>query len=149
MKLTIVCLLVILCFHYTAVAQKKAVTVDHIAIHVRNLDSSTKFYEKYFHFDTLPNPFPKYPVRWFRINEQTQLHMVQGLDKPVSLPPLSHFCLSISSFDTFVETLVRDNITYYDGLGTPNKMTVRGDGVKQVLFKDPDSYWIEVNNANH
>ena len=38
-------------------------------------------------------------------------------------------------------------ITYSDWPGTPGKINVRADGIKQVFFQDPDGYWIEVNSV--
>ncbi len=38
-------------------------------------------------------------------------------------------------------------IAYSDWPGTPNKVNIRADGMKQVFFQDPDGYWIEVNSV--
>ena len=47
----------------------------------------------------------------------------------------------------FTKLLEKKAITWVDGKGNPNKITTRVDGVLQVFLKDPDGYWIEVNNA--
>jgi hypothetical protein len=38
------------------------------------------------------------------------------------------------------------NINYLDANDKPKTYSIRADGVKQLYFKDPDGYWIEVNN---
>ena len=38
-------------------------------------------------------------------------------------------------------------VLYEDLAGKPQTVQVRVDGVKQIYFKDPDGYWIEVNDA--
>jgi hypothetical protein len=64
-----------------------------------------------------------------------------------------HFKQSDSSglydrHDTFVGMLDKMKVAYSDWPGTPNKVNVRADGMKQVFFQDPDGYWLEVNSVN-
>jgi len=54
--------------------------------------------------------------------------------------------LSNTRFDAFIKTLEAKNITYSDYPGTPNKTTLRAEGINQIYFQDPDGYWIEVNS---
>ena len=37
-------------------------------------------------------------------------------------------------------------LVYSDWPGTPHKINIRADGIKQVFFQDGDGYWIEVNS---
>jgi lactoylglutathione lyase len=88
-------------------------------------------------------------VKWFKIGDHLQLHLVEGLKTPMNLPIMFHISLSVTSVDNFITELKKRSIPYYNGYGEPNKMNLRGDGVKQVLFKDPDGYWLEVNDTVH
>lgn len=43
--------------------------------------------------------------------------------------------------------LVEIKILYSDWPGKPQTVNIRADGIKQVFFRDPDGYWLEVNNV--
>ncbi len=43
--------------------------------------------------------------------------------------------------------LEKENIIYSDWPGTPNKINLRPDGIKQVFFQDHNGYWIEINSV--
>jgi lactoylglutathione lyase len=49
--------------------------------------------------------------------------------------------------DDFIKILKQGKIAFEDWQGKPNSVTLRVDGVKQIYFKDPDGYWIEINDA--
>jgi lactoylglutathione lyase len=38
-------------------------------------------------------------------------------------------------------------VEYENWAGEKNAVTNRVDGVKQIYFRDPDGYWIEINDA--
>lgn len=124
-------------------------TIDHVALLVQNLDSSAVFYTRLFGLPELPNAFPKARVKWYRIGGQVQLHLIEGLQAPVQLPQLAHLCLNVPTVGGFVQKLKQAGIAYYNGVGVPNTITVRGDGVRQVFLQDPNGYWLEANDAAH
>jgi lactoylglutathione lyase len=43
--------------------------------------------------------------------------------------------------------LEKNKIEYENWAGQKMTVTTRVDGVKQIYFKDPDGYWIEINDA--
>jgi lactoylglutathione lyase len=47
----------------------------------------------------------------------------------------------------FIKVLEKNNIGYENWAGEKNAVTNRVDGVKQIYFKDPDGYWVEINDA--
>jgi lactoylglutathione lyase len=130
-------------------AQSSSTTIDHVGLLVSNLDSSVAFYSGLFQLDSLPNPWKGQRVKWFKIGNKIQLHLIEGLKEKIMLPIMTHLSLSLPSLDIIMLKLARLSIPYYNGLGEINKFQVRGDGVKQFLIKDPDGYWIEINNAVH
>ena len=67
----------------------------------------------------------------------------------MKLPIMFHISFSVASVGTFIKELKKGSIPYYNGYGVLNKTDKRADGVTQSLFKDPDGYWLEVNNAVH
>jgi lactoylglutathione lyase len=55
--------------------------------------------------------------------------------------------LSTAHFDAFPKALAALKVPYSDWPGTPQKVNIRADGIKQVYFQDPDGNWIEVNSV--
>jgi lactoylglutathione lyase len=56
--------------------------------------------------------------------------------------------LCVASVEAFMASLDRAHVAYRDMKGV-GKMQTRVDGVKQTYVKDPDGYWIEVNDAKY
>ena len=73
-------------------------------------------------------------------------------EKKVSfcIPVFNHVCFSVKSINDFITRLNKMNIVYFDSQWNRNSITnMRADGVKQIFFRDPDGYVIEVNDAEH
>jgi lactoylglutathione lyase len=51
--------------------------------------------------------------------------------------------------EDFIANLNKNKVSYENWTGEPGKITVRPDGVQQIYFKDPDGYWIEINNDTY
>jgi lactoylglutathione lyase len=47
----------------------------------------------------------------------------------------------------FIAVLNKNHVPFENWAGEKSGFTSRVDGVKQIYFKDPDGYWIEVNDA--
>jgi lactoylglutathione lyase len=47
----------------------------------------------------------------------------------------------------FITRLTKAGIAYEDLKGTPGAITLRPDGIQQIYFRDPDGYWIEMNDV--
>ena len=128
-----------------AYAQKP--TFNHLAIYVTDLEKSSAFYRNVIGLDTMANPFQDNKHVWFVIGEKMELHMIAGATSTTAHPRNNHLCFSVPSVEVFSQKLVRAGIEYENLMGSKNEMTVRPDGVKQIYFKDPDGYWIEINDA--
>lgn len=129
-------------------AQNNSARLDHISLYVGNLDTSTKFYMAILGLDTIPNPLAPYRVKWFRVNDHLELHMVEGLKEKIVLPIMQHTAFTVPSIDKFAAMLKTKSITYYSGFGKPDIIQTRPDGVRQIIFKDPDDNWVEVNERH-
>lgn len=116
---------------------------NHIALYVADLKKSAAFYTDIIGAGIIPDPFHDDRHIWLKIGEHNQLHLIAGSQKPA--PGNMHFAFGVESVDQFADRLTNQSIPYDDGHGSPNKVQLRPDGVKQIYFQDPDGYAIEVN----
>ena len=96
--------------------------------------------------DTIPEPFKDGRHVWFKIGNNLSLHVVQGAKEDVTQYRSTHTCFSVTDIETFIKQLIKEGIPYEDSKGNKSAVTIRADGIKQIYFKDPDGYWIEINN---
>jgi lactoylglutathione lyase len=123
------------------------IVMNHLAFHVSNLAVSTHFYTNIIGLDTIPEPFHDGRHTWLSLGNGSHLHLIQLPGVPVVPGKNTHLCLSIPDVPSFAENLKKLNIAFEDWPGTPLAITTRVDGVHQIYFKDPDGYWIEINDA--
>ena len=129
-----------------AFSQQKP-SLNHIALYVVDLKISTSFYHDIVGLDTIPEPFHDGRHTWFSIGPKSHLHLIQGAKNKTEREKNTHLCFSISSVDAFTAVLKKNNVEYENWAGEKNAVTNRVDGVKQIYFRDPDGYWIEINDA--
>jgi len=123
-----------------------AVSLNHIAVYVSNLEKSTAFYETILNLKQIPEPFHDGKHTWFTIGAAGHLHLVMGEPKEYLRDRNDHICFSVKSVEAFITNLKNHKIEYTNWPGTAKDITVRKDGVKQVYFKDPDGHLIEIND---
>lgn len=141
-------LLIFLVFFGMLQAQETSqFTFNHVALSVKDVDKSAIFYKEVLQLKEITNRTKMDGIRWFSFGEGKELHLVSILKEPVTINKAVHFALSTANFDAFVKTLEAKKITYSNWPGTPNTITMRADGIKQIYFQDPDGYWIEVNST--
>lgn len=126
-----------------------SLTFNHLALSVKDVDRSAEFYEKVLNLHEITKKTKIEGIRWFSIGEGKELHLISILKENVTINKAVHLALTTPDFDAFIETLDNMSITYSDWPGTPQKINIRSDGIKQIYFQDPDGYWIEVNNVAH
>ena len=122
-------------------------TLNHIAIYVTKLQTSTAFYQQIVQLDTIPEPFHDGKHTWFIIGPKSHLHLIEGAATATVHDKHSHLCFSVTSLKSFIEMLDKNNIDYENWAGDKKGVTLRVDAVQQIYFKDPDGYWIEINDA--
>ena len=146
MKQIFLSILLLTIFLGTVQGQTKSPRINHVAFSVLDLKRSTEFYTKIIHLDTIPEPFHDGRHTWLAIGDLAHLHLIQN-PGPIVVPSKNtHLCFTTSSVDDFIKVLKQNNVPYEDWQGKPNAVTLRVDGVKQIYFKDPDGYWIEIND---
>lgn len=141
-------LFAILAMATTASAQKKPV-LNHIALSVVNLEKATAFYRDILSIDTIPEPFHDGKHTWFKISEHGQLHLIQSAPAITPHDKGTHLCFSVPSVDALIKLLDKHKIDFENWAGTGRMPTVRVDGVKQIYLRDPDGYWVEINDDKY
>ena len=124
-------------------------TLNHIAVYVVDLKKSTDFYQQIIQLDTIPEPFHDGRHTWFAIGPLSHLHLIQGAKNISTHEKDNHLCFTISSVTDFIKILNDHKIEYENWPGQKMQVTKRVDGVNQIYFKDPDGYWIEINDAKY
>lgn len=147
--LTLIIGLITIISNHTNAQMKKYPTLNHVAVYIYDLQKSADFYKDIIGLEIIPEPFHDGRHVWFRIGEHSQLHLISGAKSITEHDKDSHLCFSVSSMEDFIASLNKNKISYFNWPGEANKITVRPDGIKQIYFKDPDGYWIEINNDSY
>jgi lactoylglutathione lyase len=123
--------------------------IDHISISVRDLAVSARFYGETLGLAEIENKTRKLTIRWFAFDRDRAIHLITGVDEPApERPMISHFCLSTPNFGHTLKILAERGVKYMSLTREPGRYSLRGDGVRQTYFQDPDNHWIEVCEAN-
>ena len=120
---------------------------NHMALSVKDVDRSADFYKRVLKLQEITNRSKLEGVRWFSLGEGKELHLISIVKENVTINKAVHLALTTTNFDSFIKIIDSLNISYSDWGGTPHKINIRADGIKQVFFQDPDRYWIEVNSV--
>jgi lactoylglutathione lyase len=146
MKKLIIALGVLALAQQESAAQQKA-SLNHIALYVTDLKSSTAFYRDVVGLDTIPEPFHDGRHTWFSIGPKSHLHLIEAGKKRFEQDKNTHLCFTVQDVPTFARILEQSGIGYEDWPGAKGKITTRVDGVHQIYLRDPDGFWLEINDA--
>lgn len=123
--------------------------IDHSSLIVNNLDATADFYANILQLKEIPHPDRAPGFRWFAVQGNSQLHLIYKDTVVMKKHKSMHLCLSTPDLKAFIDHLENNNIEYEDWPGKKGTVTLRSDGVQQIYLRDPEGYWIEVNNAAH
>lgn len=123
-----------------------SVTLDHIALSVKDVDQSAKFYKDVLNLEEITNKTKNEGIRWLSLGDGKELHLVSTIKSEIKINKAVHLALATYDFDMIISKLEDNEIEYSDWPGNLNKINIRADGVKQIYFQDPNGYWIEVNS---
>lgn len=132
----------------TAQLQKNP-TLNHAAVFVHDLPKSADFYKNIIGLKSIAEPFHDGRHEWFSIGPHGQLHLIGGAAAVINHDKDSHLCFTVSSIEDFIKNLDKNKVSFENWTGEANEITIRPDGVQQIYFKDPDGYWIEINNDTY
>lgn len=122
------------------------VKITHIAVYVSDLKQSVAFYTDVLKFQEIDEPFKDGLHAWFDIGNNIQLHIIEAEWHRITINKINHLCFSIPEMGNFIANLKTHQVAFEDWPGEHNKITTRPDGIQQIYLRDPDGYWIEVND---
>ena len=130
----------------TAATPTVTVAVDHVALHVADLDASAAFYSGVFGLQEIPAAAKG--RRWFSLGRGVALHLLGERSAPVADDRSVHIALTSDNLEPILQRLRERRIAWSDFAGYPGAVSAgRSDGVRQIFLRDPDGYWVEVNDA--
>lgn len=142
-------LLTLFLFVATTTAQSFDFAIDHSSLIVNDLKKTGDFYANVLQLKEIPHPTKDPGFRWFQVQGNTQLHLILKDTVVMKKHKSMHLCLSTQKLQALIENLKNNRVEYEDWPGTKNAITLRADGVQQIYLRDPEGYWIEINDAIH
>lgn len=116
----------------------KILALDHVAIHVQDLEASCRFYAEVLLAERLPRPAFSFPGAWFRLGARQELHLIGGRTQEVfSHNRGTHFALETDDLPGWEAHFKKIGFQHQ-----PRKL--RPDGAGQIFLADPDGHVIEL-----
>jgi len=117
----------------------KITQLDHVAIHVADMEASRAFYVDMLGLEELPRPDFDFPGAWYAIGNH-ELHLIGDRNDEVhSHHRGTHFAVAVVDVEAVVAKLESCGIEYLRKL--------RPDGAKQIYIQDPDGHYMEFCQA--
>jgi catechol 2,3-dioxygenase-like lactoylglutathione lyase family enzyme len=112
--------------------------LNHVAIHVADVERSCAFYERALKLERIPRPAFSFPGAWYRLGVDQDLHIIGGRTQPtVSHNRGNHYALLVDDIDAWEQYFREERIEY-----VPRR--IRPDGAYQIYVIDPDGHYIEL-----
>ena len=114
------------------------IQLDHVALHVEDVEKSCEFYDKVLLLESMPRPAFNFPGAWYKLGETQELHLIGDRDQPVHAGTRgNHWALRIHDMDEWEAQFQSLNQPY-----EPRR--TRPDGAYQIYVFDPDGHCIEL-----
>ncbi len=116
----------------------KILELDHVALHVKDLEASCQFYRDVLQLASLPRPAFNFPGAWFRLGVHHELHLIGECTHPIiSHRQGDHFAVGADSLDDWENHFKRIGFTRF-------LRKKRPDGAGQIFLEDPDGHVLEL-----
>ena len=116
----------------------KIFELNHVALHVKDVEKSCEFYSTVLRLERIPRPAFTFPGAWFRLGELQELHLIGERNEPViSHNRGNHFALRTDDLQPWQD--------HFAKLGVEIRGPVRRpDGAMQIFIRDIDGHVIEL-----
>lgn len=112
--------------------------LNHVALHVADVEKSTRFYTTVLRLAPMPRPAFSFPGAWFRFGVDQELHLIgERTDPVISKSRGNHYALMVDDLDAWEQHFRDMSVPYL-----PRR--TRPDGAFQIYVSDPDGYAIEL-----
>jgi catechol 2,3-dioxygenase-like lactoylglutathione lyase family enzyme len=112
--------------------------LDHVALHVADVDRSVAFYRDVLKLQPIPRPAFSFPGAWFRLGTHQELHLIgERQQAVVSHNRGNHYALLVDDLDAWERHLAACGAQFH-----PRRL--RPDGAEQVFVVDPDGHYVEL-----
>lgn len=112
--------------------------LNHVAIHVEDVERSCAFYRDILKLEQIPRPAFTFPGAWFRLGTKQELHIIGNRTDPVfGKSRGNHFALETDDLDAWERHFREAGLSHL-----PRR--TRPDGVWQVFVNDPDGHCVEL-----
>lgn len=116
----------------------RIVELNHVAIHVTDVEKSCDFYANVMRFERMARPAFDFPGAWFRLGTRQELHIIGQRTEPVlSHNRGNHFALQAEDLGPWVEHFTRLGLLMRGPVRRP-------DGATQIFVRDVDGHVIEL-----
>lgn len=122
---------------------------DHYSFIVKDLEKTGAFYKDILKMEEIPHPSATSGFRWFKVNGNSQLHLIGKDSVAMEHSKSVHLCLATRDLDGLIAHLKKNKVPFSDWPGAENEVTLRADGVRQIYIQDPENNWVEINTASH
>lgn len=111
--------------------------IDHVTLHVADLEGAIQFYETVLELKQLPRPQFSTKGAWFQMGS-AQLHLIEGRTEPVQSSIRGcHFAITVPDLDPFLEKFEQHQVEVLEEIK-------RDGGIRQLFFKDSEGYVLEL-----
>lgn len=111
--------------------------INHVAIHVSNLQKSIDFYREVLLLPMIGRPDMGFDGAWLGMGEQ-EIHLIAGLTGNINSQSRgNHFAFETASINAAQQHFQMVNVEFR----APKQ---RPDGAWQIFLQDPDGYFIEI-----
>ncbi|KAL2463833.1 Lactoylglutathione lyase/glyoxalase I family protein [Forsythia ovata] len=138
-------------------AAAKGACLNHVSRESTDIKRLAQFYIDVFGFEQVESPKLEFEVIWLKLGSSLYLHLIErdpntklpegpwsamsAVADPKNLPRGHHICLSVSNFNSFVQTLKEKGVEVHEKTQPDGK-------TKQAFFFDPDGNGLEVSSQS-
>ena len=112
--------------------------LNHVALHVRDMNVSNHFYGDILQLPQIPRPNFSFDGAWYALGRQ-ELHLIVSPERDPAPRIDCHFALRVADAHAAHAALVAAGVAI-------NSLGLRPDGAVQVFSHDPDGHLIEITS---